>query len=297
MMVKLDLGAKLKRSQDMRREVGNVVPENHIPGAEATTVGDRMIPVDQIELSPYQPRLTFDQDGLEALAENIRAVGGLIQPIVIRQISESRFELVAGERRLKAFKLCGYREIPAILRHLSDQEAQKICVTENLQRENLTQFETAKALRRLKEDGVCANNSELARLTGISRSNIILLLHFFDLPEKALKILEMQPGLIGGTTAGDLSAYVKKGHGDLVVQAIERVRDGKTLNIKAADWVESKLASHPVKHERREFANGGRRIATLTRGDKRISLSIDDSALLEQVAELLSKYLQEKSSA
>ncbi len=108
------------------------------------------IPVDAISVNPYQPRRNFDQKKLDELAKSIREQG-VIQPIILRKFG-SGYELVAGERRLRASKMVGLKTIPAIVRQLEDQDMIEIAFIENLQREQLDEVETADAYGRLVMD-------------------------------------------------------------------------------------------------------------------------------------------------
>jgi ParB family chromosome partitioning protein len=256
-----------------------------------------LIPVDLVDPSPFQPRIAFDVDRIEALAENIKEVGGILQPITVRKNGD-RFELIAGERRLQAYKLVGLNEIPAIIQDYSDAEAFKMCATENLQREDLAAFEIAKLLRKLKTNNVCKNNSELSRVTGIARPNVVNYLHFFDLPDESLQILEFSPNLIGQGVAAVLAKQVNDGHGDIVTEVIRRVRDNKTLSSKAEKWVLDQVQGNqnPL-HSKRDFVNHkGNRIASITRTDKRLSVSVTDEENLLEIEELINSFFSEISN-
>ena len=103
------------------------------------------IPIEEIRSNPYQPRIHFDKDALEELAESIR-LHGVFEPIIVKK-SIKGYELVAGERRTKAAKLAGLERIPAIVKDFSDQDMMEIALLENIQRENLSPIEEAKAYK------------------------------------------------------------------------------------------------------------------------------------------------------
>jgi ParB/RepB/Spo0J family partition protein len=278
------LGESLRSSMVARQELGNLVPDDHIAGAEASTVGDKMIPVDLIDPSPYQPRLKIDEDRIEALAENIKEIGGILQPIVVRPKPDDRYELVAGERRWRAFKACGYTQIPANIRHLSDAEAFKMCATENLQREGLAPFEIAKMLKSLKETKVCKSAVDIAKLTGINRVSIPHYLRYFELPADVVKVLESAPDLIGWNYVSPLVEFVREGHEAVVTKAVLRIRDQKLQPSKAEEWIRAAIKPDTVKHERREFANPqGHKMLTLSRGGKRISINVEDESIVDEL--------------
>lgn len=131
-----------------------------------------------IEPNPEQPRRTFDPEALEELAASIR-VHGVLQPVIVRRAGGERFQLVTGERRLRAANMAGLSEIPAIVREFSDAEMAEIALVENLQREELNALEEAQALQRLVSD-FGLTQEDLAQRLGRSRpaiANSLRLLH------------------------------------------------------------------------------------------------------------------------
>ncbi len=107
-----------------------------------------LIEIDQIHLNPAQPRMTFSQDQLRVLADSIRE-NGLLQPITVRKNFRGLYELISGERRMRAYSLLGYREIPCIVIEKSDRESAVLALIENIHREDLDMFEQALALKKL----------------------------------------------------------------------------------------------------------------------------------------------------
>src|SRR5580704_2260062 len=108
----------------------------------------REIPVDQIERNPFQTRAAVDEAALKELSASIAATG-VVQPILVRPLPDNRFQLIAGERRWLASKMAGKATVPAILRHVSDEQAMEITIVENLQRTDLNPMEQARAYDRL----------------------------------------------------------------------------------------------------------------------------------------------------
>jgi ParB family transcriptional regulator, chromosome partitioning protein len=155
--------------------------------ADKTAIDEvKNIPVQNIMPSPYQPRTVFDDDRIEELCQTIRT-HGIIQPIVVR-VRNNTFELIAGERRLRAVKKLGLETIPAIIRDFNDSQAASIALIENLQREGLTAIEEASAYQQLIELYDLTQES-LAQRLGKSQSTIankIRLLHLFEPVKKAL---------------------------------------------------------------------------------------------------------------
>lgn len=138
------------------------------------------IPLSDIRPNPYQPRKTFDQESLDELATSIRNYG-VFQPIIVKK-SIKGYDLIAGERRLRASKLAGLDTIPAIVKEFSDDEMREIALLENLQRENLTSIELAWAYKGII-DSLHIRQEDLAQKIGKSRSHVTNTLGLLRLPD------------------------------------------------------------------------------------------------------------------
>ncbi len=136
--------------------------------------------IDELRPNPYQPRKVFDEAALKELSESIKE-HGVFQPIIIKK-SIKGYEIIAGERRVKASKLAGLKEIPAIIRDFNDTQMMEIALLENLQRENLTAIEEAQAYQKLQET-LSLTQEELAKRIGKSRSHITNMLGLLSLPQ------------------------------------------------------------------------------------------------------------------
>lgn len=145
------------------------------------------LPVEQVRPSPFQPRHRFDEAALEELASSIRQQG-LIQPVVVRKVG-SGYELIAGERRWRAARRAGLAEIPVIVRDYSDEQALEAALVENIQREDISVVETARAYRRLTEE-FQYTQGEVALKTGKSRVAVANTLRLLQLPERVLAMLD-----------------------------------------------------------------------------------------------------------
>jgi ParB family chromosome partitioning protein len=146
-----------------------------------------LLPVERIRASRYQPRRRFDEERLEELAASIRELG-IIQPLVVRPAG-SDYELIAGERRLRAAQRAGLSAVPAIVRHYSDEQVLEAALIENLQREEITAVEAARGYRRLIEE-FGYTQAEVALRTGKSRVAVTNTLRLLQLPEPLLELLE-----------------------------------------------------------------------------------------------------------
>ena len=144
------------------------------------------VSLDELRSNPYQPRQVFDQNALEELAASIKE-HGVFQPIIIKK-SIKGYEIIAGERRVKASKIAGLKEIPAIVREFSDTEMMEIALLENLQRENLNSLEEAAAYKQWINN-LGLTQEQLAERLGKSRSHITNMLGLLSLPKQAQELI------------------------------------------------------------------------------------------------------------
>lgn len=139
------------------------------------------VPVEHIRANPHQPRKEFDEERLEELADSLKK-HGLIQPITVRYIGEKRFELISGERRLRAAKLGGMDEIPAYIREADDEQSMAFALIENIQREELNPLEVAMGYKRLLEE-FDYTQAEVANRVGKNRTTVTNMLRLLNLPD------------------------------------------------------------------------------------------------------------------
>jgi len=172
------------------------------------------IEVEQVEANPMQPRQVFEHEGLEELIESIK-VHGIIQPIIVTKTSTG-YELIAGERRLRAAKVIGLNTVPAIVREAGEQEKLELALIENIQRKNLNPIEKGVAYQKLIDE-FNLTQEEVAEKMGVSRSGIANTIRFLDLPgevQRALadrRITEGHAKVIAGLdTEKEQLAFLKK---------------------------------------------------------------------------------------
>lgn len=176
------LGDSDNLNEPQRTPVGYINKE--VAGTSAhQNAGDVLrIPVDQIEPNPYQPRMAFDNESLEELADSIRTFG-LIQPITVRKKSDGRYQIISGERRYKACRLVGMDMIPAYIREANDQGMLEMAIVENIQRQDLDPIEVAMSYQRLIDE--CSlTQEEMADRVGKKRTSITNYLRLLKLPAK-----------------------------------------------------------------------------------------------------------------
>ena len=180
------LGALLGGDTDIsaiRKPVGYINKEVVSTDAPKQSSADILrIPVDLIEPNPYQPRMTFDQEALDELADSIRTLG-LIQPITVRKVAEGKYQIISGERRFRASRLAGMDMIPAYIRDANDQGILEMAIVENTQRENLDPIEVAMSYQRLIEE--CnLTQEQMAFRVGKKRASVTNFLRLLKLPAK-----------------------------------------------------------------------------------------------------------------
>jgi ParB family transcriptional regulator, chromosome partitioning protein len=192
-----------------------------LPRAGKVEEGLRNIPPDLIQPNPRQPRQDFDDARLAELAESIRA-RGVLQPIVVRPLAGGGFELVAGERRLRAAKIAELETIPALVRDTEDWERLELALAENMARQDLNAVEAARACATLVDD-LGLTKEEVGRRVGRSRVAISNLIRLLDLPEEALELIER----------GELS----EGHGRAILLCKDHAtRRHLALDARDGDW-------------------------------------------------------------
>ena len=147
-----------------------------------------VIALDRLISGKFQPRKNFNQDTLKELADSIKAQG-IIQPILVRMISNNQYEIIAGERRWQAAKIANLKEVPVIIKDISDSTALAMALIENIQREDLNVIEEARGIKRLIDE-FNITHEEAAEAVGKSRTTVSNILRLLNLCEHAQKALE-----------------------------------------------------------------------------------------------------------
>jgi ParB family chromosome partitioning protein len=186
------------------------------------------IAVDRIDANPHQPRQDFDQDELNRLAESL-ASHGLLQPVVVRRAGD-RYQVVAGERRLRAARLAGWHEVPVNVVEADDRQLAELAIVENLQRKDLNALEKAASFQRYLEEYRCTQE-ELASRLKLDRSTIANLIRLLELPEPVQDALRR-----GKITQGHARALLPLGEEREQIAFCERIqREG--MNVRQTEDV------------------------------------------------------------
>jgi ParB family chromosome partitioning protein len=218
----------------------------------------RDIPVTEVSVSPYQPRMVFEDDRLDELCQTIQQ-HGVIQPIIVRRKSRG-YEIIAGERRWRAVLRLGLPTIPAIIKEMSDHQAASASLIENLQRENLTAIEEARAYQNLLELQNLTQEG-LAQRLGKGQSTVANKLRLLQLPEVVQN--ELLKRRITERHARALLALKEE---TLIIQVLEEVLH-KELNVKQTEERIKKIMEkheHEQKQQRRKNYSRDLRLAVNT---------------------------------
>jgi ParB family chromosome partitioning protein len=197
--------------------------------------GGGTLPISLMQAGAFQPRREIHKEPLEELAASIKS-NGVIQPIVVRPLPQgtgaggAKYEIVAGERRWQAAQLAGLANIPVIVRELSDSQAVAVALIENIQREELTSAEEARALKRLIEE-FSLTHSQVAETVGRSRAAVSNLLRLLDLPESVVTLIDSKALSMGHARAllGLEDGAERARLGRLVAERGLSVRDTENL--------------------------------------------------------------------
>ncbi|MXP26479.1 ParB/RepB/Spo0J family partition protein [Altererythrobacter indicus] len=228
-----------------------------------------------IEPHPQQPRTHFDEDALDELAASI-AQRGVIQPVIVRPLSNGRFQLVAGERRWRAAQKAQLHEIPALVRDLEEREVMALALIENIQREDLSPVEEARAYQRLA-DQESMTQAEISRLVEKSRSHVANLQRLLALPDEVLNHIEL-----GRLDMGHARALIGQENAvELAQRAIEKklsVREVEKLVRKQVREASGEVAAKRHAREPRSQAEDADILAVQSQLEEFLGLPVKISS-------------------
>ena len=176
------------------------------PTEEKIKVGVVAIPINQILTNPYQPRSNFSDENIHELSESIRSLG-IVQPITVRKVEDNKFQLIAGERRLRASKRIGLKTIPSFIKNSNDEQMLEMALVENIQRKDLDPIEISLSLKRLIDE-VSLTQEQLSKKLGKKRSTI----------SNYIRLLKLDPIIQTGIRDGFLSM----GHGRSIINVEDK---------------------------------------------------------------------------
>jgi ParB family chromosome partitioning protein len=229
---------------------------------DVQTAEVRQIPIDLIVLNPYQPRKQFYEESLQELADSIRNFG-VIQPILVRR-KDDQYELIAGERRLRASKLAGLALVPAIVTDYSNQEMAEVALVENLQREDLGFMDEAEGYRLLIDEfGI--TQEELARRVGKSQSTIANKLRLLRLPDNVRQNISQEI-----ITERHVRALLKLKNDKQQIEVLNEIYE-KKLNVRETEDLIEKVLEPPLS-EKGKKKDKGQKVIRIVR-DARILIN------------------------
>jgi ParB family chromosome partitioning protein len=260
------------------------------------------IPIGEVSPNPWQPRRIFNEEDIRKLADSIAEIG-LIQPVVVRRKSvpsrdtlhgggtesksvpsrDTLYELVAGERRLRAHQLLGQPEIKAIVIEATDEFMALMALAENLDREDLTDYETSKAIRRAESE--FKSRKRMAEAIGIGRQDLYKYLAFSSLPAFVLDDLEKTPSLLGRNAAEQL-ATVLKAQGEKGSEALmtlwPQVKAGHLDQTKLSAVIENSIhrsKTHRTDRDIKKLFIGKEQAGSITRDASALTVKIRTAAI------------------
>lgn len=261
-----------------------------------------VVPVNKIRPNPWQPRTSFAEAKLRELADSIKEVG-LMQPVLVRRVTlqdgEEYFELIAGERRWRAHQLLELADIKVIITQATDADMAVMALTENISREELTDFEIGKGLRRAERE--FPDRKRMAEAMGLSRSSLYRYLAFEQLPAFMLHDLERSPGLFSGASASDTNTAIKKfGEPalDVAAELWKQLVNGNLEQSKFAKLLEGSMlrresSSQTTNRDIHKVYSGNAHAGSITKDSVSFTIKLKSAVLTEAQEERLRSVINE----
>lgn len=256
-----------------------------------TATNEEIIDIELSELrpNPYQPRKVFDEEALKELSASIKE-HGVFQPIIIKK-SIKGYEIIAGERRVRASKLAGLDKIPAIIRNFTDEQMMEIALLENLQRENLTAIEEAYAYKAMIEK-LSLTQDELSKKVGKSRSHLTNILGLLRLPKEVQQMIAESK-----LSMGHARALSKLEDEEKIKELANKIVNEKISVRNAEELTTQETHTHEIKKTPREKSNNEYKYvedllrekldAKVKIKDKKIVINFTSTADLNRILEII----------
>jgi ParB family chromosome partitioning protein len=261
------------------------------------------LPVAQIDPNPYQPRRIFPQSELESLASSI-SEAGLLQPISVRSVGE-RYQIIAGERRWRAHKLLGRHTIEALVIPAEDGDMAVLALAENIDRENLSDYEIGKALRQV--ENLFPSKKKLAESLGLNREDMYRYYAFEALPEGIHARLDQNPRLLSRAAATEIKRLLQQTEH---IQLIHELLEEAWKKLEAGELEQTKMAAHimrelnvrtiPTAHtqpETRNLTRNGKVIGSISEDSKALVVKLKAQVLSEDKRTRLLQFIEELVAA
>jgi ParB family chromosome partitioning protein len=274
---------------------------------EADAIKDKdgmvAIPINLIDDNPYQPRRYFDPIKINELAESIKNLGGLIQPIVVRRMAE-RYQLVAGERRLRACKQIELDEIPVIIRDVEDSIMAMIALDENIHREDLSDYEIGHSIKKI--ENLFPTKTEIAKYLKCNRFDVYRYTSFFELPSWVIARLDVNPKIIHRSNANELKKLINTLDYDELVyrehieKAMTELETGALTQalfihrIKRLVRDAQNPSSQSLGATKMKFVMNGKKFGSLVHDDQGLKIKINPDALTTNDVEEIHNFILAK---
>jgi ParB family transcriptional regulator, chromosome partitioning protein len=271
-----------------------------------TEINSKKIKVNLIDPNRYQPRKEFDIEKIKELAESIKIIGQ-IEPIAVRKSENGRYELIVGERRLRAIKLLENPEIDVVIKEASDNQMQVMALAENLDREDLSDYEVGIAIDSIQHN--FQNKTELAEYLGKTKKDIHRLLAFNSFPDWIKERLNLNPKLISKSISQSLKAFIESKeykdteHRIHVENALNLLEEGKLNQMMFVDYIKG-LIIKSSKPDRKlvaiekNYLKNGKKIGKYIFDENKLSIKLNSSGINEKIAEeiyqLIEKMINEQ---
>lgn len=254
-----------------------------------------MIAVDKIDPNPFQPRTNFPEDELQSLAQSI-AETGLIQPIIVRKTGD-RYQLIAGERRWRAHLNLKRKTIEGIVQDASDDDLAVAALVENIDREDLSDYEIGKAIKQV--EFLFPSRTRLAESLGMGREDMYRYFAYDALPSFVLEKLEKSPRLLSRSAAAEIKSFLSKKESaqqvlDALQSAISLVEENRLDQTKVVDYMIRTLrgeAEQSTTKINTPLMKAGVRVGSIVRDTRNLVVKLKNEAVTEDQEKALHEYL------
>lgn len=257
-----------------------------------------LVSIDRIEVNPYQPRKIFPQDELDKLASSIAEIG-LLEPILLRKIGDG-YQIAAGERRWRAHKLLNKNTIESIVTHISDSDMAVFALAENVDREDLSDYEISLAIRQI--EGLFPTKKKLAESLGLIREDMYRYFAFNELPDFILADLDINPRLLARSAANDLKKVLKDYNDSPYLSQV--VKEAWSLLVardldqtKLADFVKRKIKDTENKVDTdiqmaQYFFRDGKKVGNISSTNHHFTIKLTAKLLNETQEKILKEFIE-----
>lgn len=261
------------------------------------------LPIDWLIPNPYQPRQIFPEDEIISLANSISEVG-LLQPIAVRKCGAQQYQIIAGERRFRAFKKLNKTEIPCVLFTCDDGDMAVWAISENVSRENLSDYEIAQSIRKIEK--LFPTKQRIAEALGMQRQDMYRYFAYDSLPEFVLDKLNENPRLLGRNAADQikrtLSKYSDKERhfaNEVLLEALQLLENAELDQTKVAGFISNKVKNciiDSISRNKEEFFYKSRKIGYFSASANGIVIKITNGILsneqTDKLKELVNNFIK-----